>query len=624
MSGESEATAKLAPCPHCGESHDEDSLRCPSTDMLLPLEGRRLDGKFRFLSALGSGGMASVYLAVNERVDREVAIKFLRPEVGRDTEAVARFRSEAKAAGRIGNTHICEILDLGESPIGPYIVMERLRGIDLAALIRRQTRLAPGYAVRVVRHALEGLAAAHEAGIVHRDLKPGNVFLHRTDGGDTIVKLMDFGVSKFLDGTGEAETASGILLGTPEYMAPEQLEGAHKIGPPADIWAMGAILYRAITGHQVFSGPNLAAVLKSMALDEVTPLSSLVKGVPPELEAVIHRCLERDVSARYPSTQALSDALAPFEEVDVEVVPIPQPSKSLDMPISVIEPAADADADENEIEIEVEPVEGKTQQWEDPPTGPGVVKGESDVPHAATPKSPKRTGLWVTVGVLAAATAVAIALLVGGDRNSKPTAAASTPAAVDDDGTTTAPADGADDTGETGALAAETETGASTDETGETETGETDTDEAGETGETGALTDEFDETGDEISEDSDSNDDDGGEESYVAGTDRPPPSGTLRGGPYITPRSPAAVTDHSSAKKHCDTLAAKSYAGVSSWSLASPPQLRKFIGSEVKRSRYWTTALHDGRALVFSLPQGKKSSEKAGRKIARPLCVAKY
>src|SRR5690606_19329687 len=125
MSREAEATAKLAPCPQCGELHGEDLLRCPSTDILLPLEGRRLDGKFRFLSSLGSGGMASVYLAVNERVDREVAIKFLRPDIGRDPEAVARFRSEAKAAGRIGNRHICEILDLGDSPIGPYIVMER-------------------------------------------------------------------------------------------------------------------------------------------------------------------------------------------------------------------------------------------------------------------------------------------------------------------------------------------------------------------------------------------------------------------------------------------------------------------------------------------------------------------
>ena len=257
--------------------------------MMLPLEGRRLDGKFRFLSTLGTGGMAAVYLAVNERVDREVAIKFLRPEVGRDPEAVARFRSEAKAAGRIGNKHICEILDLGDSPIGPYIVMERLRGIDLAALINRQGLLPPGYAVRVVRHALEGLAAAHEAGIVHRDLKPGNIFLHNDEAGDTTVKLMDFGVSKFLDGTGEAKTASGILLGTPEYMAPEQLEGAHKIGTAADIWAMGAILYRAISGHHVFSGTTLAAVLKSMALDEVTPLSRLVTGLPLELEDVIRR-----------------------------------------------------------------------------------------------------------------------------------------------------------------------------------------------------------------------------------------------------------------------------------------------------------------------------------------------
>jgi serine/threonine protein kinase len=597
MSRESEATAQLAPCPFCTKHHEEDYLRCPSTDMMLPLEGRRLDGKFRFLSALGSGGMASVYLAVNERVDREVAIKFLRPEVGRDTEAVARFRSEAKAAGRIGNVHICEILDLGESPIGPYIVMERLRGIDLAALIRRQTRLAPGYAVRVVRHALEGLAAAHDAGIVHRDLKPGNVFLHRTDAGATVVKLMDFGVSKFLDGSGEAETASGILLGTPEYMAPEQLEGAHKIGPAADIWAMGAILYRAITGQQVFSGPNLAAVLRSMAIDDVKPLSQVVEGVPPELEAVIHRCLDRDPAKRYPSANALSEALAPFETLEVEVIPIAAPATTVE-PISELEPVP---------ELQDRPSESHTQHLE----AASVVEAKVQVVER------KRRRVWLAGGLLLVAAASLAGALVY-EYGADPTAivegvrgriAAYTTVESDEvtEGTelpseTTAIAaateTGAVETGETGAspVPGETETGGGTEETG----GET-------TGPIGGETDGEDNV------------------NWPAATDRPPPSGTVRGGNYITPSSPAAATDHGSAKRECEALAAKSFAGVRGWQLANPTQLRQFIGNTgVKRSRYWTSALHDGKALVFTLPQGKKESEKADRKIARPFCIVRY
>jgi eukaryotic-like serine/threonine-protein kinase len=615
MSRESEATARLAPCPHCGKHHDEDSLRCPATDMLLPLEGRRLDGKFRFLSALGSGGMATVYLAVNERVDREVAIKFLRPEIGRDAESVARFRSEAKAAGRIGNAHICEILDLGESPIGPYIVMERLRGIDLAALIRRQTRLAPGYAVRVVRHALEGLAAAHEAGIVHRDLKPGNVFLHRTDSGDTIVKLMDFGVSKFLDGSGEAETASGILLGTPEYMAPEQLEGAHKIGPPADIWAMGAILYRAITGHQVFSGPNLAAVLRAMAIDEVRPLSQLVSGVPPELEAVIHQCLERSPGARYPTAKALSDALEPFEELDVEVVAIAQPEKVVDIPSSELQPIEDG------FESPV------TQLWKDEPAPPKPTPVAPVSPFIEAPVAVarKRRQLWV-VGTLfvTAAGALAVALLFPRDNATEARRDLPGPLA---DATDTGSADQPPNLAEGNDGASQTPTTAET-SVSESDTSDSDTSD-GEPGESDDDVLEVLEALEALDEtEGDLDETEGGTGSHgsrVIATDRPAPPGTTRSGPFITPRAPGPATDHTSAKRECQALAAKSFAGVSNWSLAAPAHLRQFASNpDVKRSRYWTSALHKGQALVFVLPGAKKSSEKADRKIARAFCVAKY
>jgi serine/threonine protein kinase len=621
---EVEATAQLAPCSECGEIHGEDALRCPATDVMLALEGRRLDGKFRFLSSLGAGGMASVYLAVNERVDREVAIKFLRPEVGRDPESVARFRSEAKAAGRIGNKHICEILDLGDSPIGPFIVMERLRGVDLAALIRRQVRLDPAYAVRVVRHALEGLAAAHAAGIVHRDLKPGNIFLHRTDGGETIVKLMDFGVSKFLDGTGEAQTASGILLGTPEYMAPEQLEGAHKIGPTADIWAMGAILYRAITGHQVFSGPSLAAVIKSMALDEVKPMAELVEGVPPELQAVIHRCLERSVPDRYQSCEELSEALAPFEDVQLEVIPIIEPGNSRSVQLSSV-PVVDAGSvHEQTMEFEPDPEPS-------PPPDPGSLSVSISVsvgppvapaptPVELAPEPPRRRGLrmvMLLLGTLLVAVG-AVALwsryvepvepwqqllgMVGLEGSSGPEAEPDR-AGGHEDGSESPPdlPDPGTSAGETGGSPVPER------ETGGVESGEGDTHET-----TAGATDSEGETGQET----------GGQE---FGTERPAPAGTFRGGVYITPNEPGPTSDLAGAKQHCANLAQQRFAGEGGWSLANPAELAKFVGSrELKRGKYWTTALHAGKAAVYSMPGGKKSSEKADRKLARPLCVAKF
>jgi serine/threonine protein kinase len=585
---------------------------------MLPLEGRRLDGKFRFLSSLGAGGMASVYLAVNERVDREVAIKFLRPEVGRDPESVARFRSEAKAAGRIGSKHICEILDLGDSPIGPYIVMERLRGVDLAALIRRQVRLDPGYAVRVVRHALEGLAAAHAAGIVHRDLKPGNVFLHRTDSGETVVKLMDFGVSKFLDGTGEAQTASGILLGTPEYMAPEQLEGAHKIGPTADIWAMGAILYRAITGHQVFSGPSLGAVIKSMALDDVRPMSELVEGVPPELEAVIHRCLERSVPDRYQTCEELSEALAPFEDLQIEVIPIIEPGNSRSVQLSSV-PIVVEDAGslpEHTIEFEPDP-DPDSNPVLDPgslsvPVGPPVVPA----PAAIAPERPRRRGrglmLLLGTAVMGVATLglynqfvgpvelwnqLVGAVGLGGPVEPK---AEPEPEA----------ASGGEQGSETGAVPPDLPSG----ETGEAQPVESQTD----TGDTGER-----ETGQPQIDGESGGHETGG--SHPIEPERPPPAGTFRGGPYISPNEPGPTTDLAGAKQYCSGLAAQSFAGESGWSLANPAEASKFFGSrELKRGKYWTTALHAGRAAVYSMPSGKKSSEKADKKLARPLCVAKF
>ncbi|MEM9460178.1 MAG: protein kinase [Myxococcota bacterium] len=304
----------LGPCPFCGQFHSETVLLCPVHEKLLPLEGRILDGKFRFVRMLGEGGMGAVWKAENVLVKKTVAIKLMHVQFSKDEGVLARFRNEATAAGRIGSEHICDILDLGRSDLGPYIVMEMLRGKDFAVFLQqRQGKVDPGLSVLVVREALTGLAAAHQVGIVHRDLKPENIFLHEPKPGQLMVKLMDFGISKFTEGSEAGKTGMGVLMGTPEYMSPEQTEGAAQVDHRTDIWAMGVILYWALSGRNPFLGPTMAATLVNVSTKEPPPLQSLGGHIDPGLVEIIARCLRKNPAERWDSCEQLSAALAPYE-----------------------------------------------------------------------------------------------------------------------------------------------------------------------------------------------------------------------------------------------------------------------------------------------------------------------
>ena len=277
---------------------------------MLPLDGRLLDHKFRLDRRVGDGGMASVWQATNTFVHRTVAIKLMHERYATDVELLGRFRNEASAAGKIGSPHICDVLDFGQSEIGPYIVMELLEGCSLAELITTHRRLDPGLAVWIVRQALAGLEAAHRVGVVHRDLKPENIFLCRVIRGQWLVKLMDFGISKF---TQHVQTAAGTTMGTPHYMAPEQIQGAAGVDARADLWSIGVILYEAITSVQLFARDDVADALAALRSLEIPPLSKYAPEAPPGLVEVLARCLQRAPERRFASAQALSDALAPFE-----------------------------------------------------------------------------------------------------------------------------------------------------------------------------------------------------------------------------------------------------------------------------------------------------------------------
>jgi serine/threonine-protein kinase len=304
-------------------------LVCPKETKVLPLEGRMLDGKFRFTKLLGAGGMGAVWRAQNVRVRKAVAIKLMHPEFAGNPGILDRFKNEATAAGQIGSQHICDIYDFGQSTLGPYIVLEMLNGRSFGELIQQYGRVDPGLAAIVMRQALVGLEAAHQVGIIHRDLKPENIFLHEPTPGHLLVKLMDFGISKFSQGGNDGKTGVGVLMGTPEYMSPEQAEGAASADQRTDIWAMGAILYKALTGVEAFGGATMAATLVALATKEPKPIESFSPNVSPDLIAVVRRCLVKDPAGRYQSARELADALAPFEHMAPGALPSPpQPTTS--------------------------------------------------------------------------------------------------------------------------------------------------------------------------------------------------------------------------------------------------------------------------------------------------------
>ncbi|MDC0675008.1 serine/threonine-protein kinase [Nannocystis radixulma] len=297
-------------CPYCAEMHAEDVEVCPSAGQVI-----LLDQKYRLKRLIGEGSFGLVWDARNIDTQKEVAVKSLRAEVISDPAVLARFFWEATAAGRIHNRHVCDVLDLVKSSAhGPYIVLERLSGRSLESLILEERTLQPELAVHLVRQALIGLEAVHRAGIVHRDIKPENIFLHEVGEDRVLVKLLDFGISKFsATGASKTRTAADLFMGTPEYMSPEQARGAAFVDPRTDIWAIGAILYRALSGAPVFTGPDVPSVLTAILHFPHVPLAERAPNVPIGLAAAVDRCLSKDRDERYPSCADLSSALEPFE-----------------------------------------------------------------------------------------------------------------------------------------------------------------------------------------------------------------------------------------------------------------------------------------------------------------------
>ena len=278
--------------------------------------GDVIAGKYRVEAQIGSGGMGVVVSARHVAMGHRLAIKILRiKEDDRDPRgAVTRFVREARAAARIQSEHVVRVIDVAALPDAtPYMVMEYLEGEDLRQLLDRRGELAVDEAVGHILQACEGLAEAHAVGVIHRDLKPSNLFLARKPSGQVVLKILDFGISKVSPRGGEAGiTTTGALMGSPLYMAPEQMRSSKNVDARADIWSLGLILYELLAGRAPFEGESIPEVCLAVMGSEPLPISNFRSDVPSGVQAIVHKCLAKDRDGRYRTMGELARALEGF------------------------------------------------------------------------------------------------------------------------------------------------------------------------------------------------------------------------------------------------------------------------------------------------------------------------
>ncbi|HET7291435.1 MAG TPA: protein kinase, partial [Vicinamibacteria bacterium] len=296
---EAENEAGSTTCVRCGASLEAAT----PTSVIVTIDlkpGTLFHGRYEIQGPLGRGGMGMVYRARDKTLDEDVAIKVLRPEFAEDPKMAERFKSEIKLARRIRHRNVCAIHDFGEDRGVLYISMELIDGVDLKHILKRRGALPPAEAYDVAIQVAEGLEAVHASGIIHRDLKTPNIMVDR--GG--VARLMDFGIAKRQEGGG-ASTATGHVLGTPEYMSPEQAQG-QRVDARTDVYALGVVIYEIFTGDVPFRGETpISTILKH--LQDPPPLDRT--KLPKSLRPVLAKALAKEPGARYSNARAVADAL---------------------------------------------------------------------------------------------------------------------------------------------------------------------------------------------------------------------------------------------------------------------------------------------------------------------------
>jgi serine/threonine-protein kinase len=276
------------------------------------LHEARKFGQYQLREKLGVGGMGEVYLAEHQLLKRPCALKLIKPEAGADPIALARFEREVRSAARLSHPNTIEIYDYGHAADGTfYYVMEFLPGMSLQDLVKADCPLPAGRVIYLFRQVCAGLAEAHALGLVHRDLKPANVFVAFRGGEADVAKVLDFGLVKPTKDEGSVQlTSDQHVSGTPLYMAPEQAVGDRSLDARADIYALGAMMYFALTGRPPFNAPTPFEVMMAQARDPVVPPSQVRDDVPADLEQVVLRCLAKKPEDRFGDVRSLGKALA--------------------------------------------------------------------------------------------------------------------------------------------------------------------------------------------------------------------------------------------------------------------------------------------------------------------------
>lgn len=283
-----------------------------ASGQLILAPGELVAGRYRVGQIIGAGGMGVVYKAEHIELSRPVAIKVIRPDIARNGSVWRRFAREARALAALHNKHVIRIHDAGTLDSGlRYLVMDLLVGSDLSRLIQKGGALPPSTAVDYVIQVCSALGDTHRLNIIHRDIKPANIFLARYRANEPIIKLLDFGVALFLDDAGQ-RTLPGHGVGSAQYLSPEQLRDPRAVDQRTDIWAVGLLLFELLSGHSPFQGLNPAQTYLSIALGPLPRIQDACPGLPAELAAVIHRCLEVDPARRPQSADELTLALEPF------------------------------------------------------------------------------------------------------------------------------------------------------------------------------------------------------------------------------------------------------------------------------------------------------------------------
>ncbi len=316
-----------AKCPKCQAENPETKQFCGDCGTQLPFSkdihpeatetlqtpikelttGSTFAGRYQIIEELGKGGMGKVYRVLDKKLDEEVALKLIKPEISSDKETIQRFSNELKLARKIAHRNVGKMYELMEAEGTHFITMEYVPGQDLRALIRQTGQLTAAKALSIARQVCEGLAEAHALGVVHRDLKPGNILIDK----DGNARIMDFGIARSLQGKGI--TGAGVMIGTPEYMSPEQVEGK-EADQRSDIYSLGIILYEMLTGRVPFEGDTpLAIAVKHKT--EVPRDPKLVNAqIPEDLSRVVLKCLEKDKEKRYQSADELHLELEKIEK----------------------------------------------------------------------------------------------------------------------------------------------------------------------------------------------------------------------------------------------------------------------------------------------------------------------